>query len=755
MVTVLSLARMDSPDRRNRILVWSTWGAMSLLALGFVLRYGHGVPAYDEWSIMVPAYTGHERPTARWLWRQDDEYRHPLFKAGMLLLARLDGGRLRAPLVFNAAALALAAGLLLRAARALRGTPSPGDLVFPLLLLHWGQDETLLLNYTTVHAQYTLMLAACLWAACRQPRWPAGSGAALVGAVTLLLPLEGGLGFPDLLPLVAWVLWGAFRPTGGLRGPRRPAGWWAAVMASCGSLVLAGFYLMGYRLPPAIPVYPGLTAILRTAGEYLAAGLGREGAEAWPIAAAVIMTAMVASSIRLTALWRSDPSTRSRTAGLLAIGASLAAHALVVGWGRAGGGPGAGLTTRYMTTAALIPCWIWLAWQVPGRPQAPRLAGAILVLVACTSAVLGLRSGLRLAMARDEVLTAMEHEAQGGATSLELAFRYWPHLAYDEAAVVRGLELLRGAQMGPFRPPLAPPHPTPPHPVIRAMAFSPDGQAFAWGDDAGSVRLRSAVSQGPGKILASRGGRIAALGWSPDGTRLAWSDWSGHLVTTAVGFLTRPVKVSIGTDVATALCWCRSPAGLAVGRASGLVEWRDGATLRVLHTMVLHQGEVRAIAWLPGSGLLLTGGWGDGSFAAWNPATGRLVARAAGHRGIVSGLAATPWGWPVSASWDGTVRVWWSPTPGTLAVRGIFSEHAGPVSALAVAGGSRAGWILSGGWDGAVIARLPDSAAQGRTLVPVGGDPVTALACTPDGRTLAVGTRSGALRVLQGPGDTD
>src|SRR5262249_24127651 len=74
-----------------------TW-TVSLSATGlaaallfFVYRYGDDVPYFDDWLI-VPALTGHESITLRWLWSQHNEHRMPLTKLILLGLSRVSAG---------------------------------------------------------------------------------------------------------------------------------------------------------------------------------------------------------------------------------------------------------------------------------------------------------------------------------------------------------------------------------------------------------------------------------------------------------------------------------------------------------------------------------------------------------------------------------------------------------------------------------------------------------------------------------------
>src|SRR5438105_8162010 len=68
---------------------------MSLAILGFVYLYGANVPYLDDWDI-VPALTGNQAVTLRWLWSQHNEHRLPLPRLLLLGLYHLFGFDFRA-----------------------------------------------------------------------------------------------------------------------------------------------------------------------------------------------------------------------------------------------------------------------------------------------------------------------------------------------------------------------------------------------------------------------------------------------------------------------------------------------------------------------------------------------------------------------------------------------------------------------------------------------------------------------------------
>ena len=56
------------------LFVWGVWTVMSLLTLGFVLRFAFTLPFADEW-LWVPVLTGEKPFTVAWLWESDNHHR--------------------------------------------------------------------------------------------------------------------------------------------------------------------------------------------------------------------------------------------------------------------------------------------------------------------------------------------------------------------------------------------------------------------------------------------------------------------------------------------------------------------------------------------------------------------------------------------------------------------------------------------------------------------------------------------------------
>jgi len=160
-------------------------------------------------------------------------------------------------------------------------------------------------------------------------------------------------------------------------------------------------------------------------------------------------------------------------------------------------------------------------------------------------------------------------------------------------------------------------------------------------------------------------------------------------------------------------------------------------------------GSFLCLAFAP-DGKLVAGGNKDGSVMLWDPATGAVRATLRGHEGYVFALAFSPDGRTLaSGGGDRTARLWDVAAARQIAALGGHEDWVTTLAftpdgkSLATATGSPSGVVRL--WDladhrGRVVVRQADS----REL----DEPtrnIYQIAITPDGRTLAVGVRSGVF----------
>lgn len=362
------------PRASPTLVVWATWGVMSLLNVVYVATYASRIPYQDDWNL-VPVVTGNWRMSASWLWEQYHEHRIPLPKLLYVGLVRAAGYDVRAAVLFNAVALSLISAAMIAAARRMRGRLSYCDAFFPLALLHWGQGRNLAEGFT-INLVLPAVLGGVVLAVvsgCR--RGQSLRACTVVGACLLLLPLCGAVGLLMVGPMALWLLYCARH----YRREGRPAAGAAVALLGVAALALTGLYFVGYESKHAEP--PGAWPVVRTTLQFVSASLGVGGRLAWPFSAIGVVGLGVATMALLARAWRRRID-RARVFGLLMFGCSLALLAAGIGWGRAFLSDAAGFANRYVTFAAPILCFAYFTWERYSRGTARAVVTmGLLVLV--------------------------------------------------------------------------------------------------------------------------------------------------------------------------------------------------------------------------------------------------------------------------------------------------------------------------------------------------------------------------------------
>src|SRR5262249_19420438 len=125
-----------------------------------VSAFSSNVPYMDDWEF-VPPMTGAELVSLRWLWSQHNEHRIVLSRLCLMAFGHISTEPFRLALFFNVALLSGEAIALLAAVRAVRGRLIWADAFIPLVVLDWGQYQTLLWSITLQNV-WSSFLAACL-----------------------------------------------------------------------------------------------------------------------------------------------------------------------------------------------------------------------------------------------------------------------------------------------------------------------------------------------------------------------------------------------------------------------------------------------------------------------------------------------------------------------------------------------------------------------------------------------------------------
>ena len=369
------------------LVVGLVWIVMTLGAVSYVGDYGSPIPLRDDLEL-VP-FTGPDHQwTLKELWTPHNEHRLPLPRP--IKVAVLEAtGDLRALMLLEVAifsGLALAAILVVRR---IRGRTSVVDILFPLLWLHTGNCENLLMGFQLALAIPAACVCAILLVLIRRKDQGASVVEALVlGACLFALPLCGALGLvqvPALWVGLAFVALASFR---GKDVARRRGGVVLGVFLLA-TAVLSALYLVGLPTPPRASHAHDPTVILAGAARVLTVTLGPAGQVWWPFSGIGIGAVVAASLVLLCRAWWRAPAERQRAVILACtLGAGLS-FALAIGFGRAGDDLAAGFAMRYIPMLSPVVLAAACAWIIyGGRVGAQLVLGGLAVALLAANATI-------------------------------------------------------------------------------------------------------------------------------------------------------------------------------------------------------------------------------------------------------------------------------------------------------------------------------------------------------------------------------
>jgi hypothetical protein len=415
---------------------------MSAALVGYVWFVNDDFPIVDDWQL-VPVYTGTVPVTPSWLWAQYNEHRMPLPLALLVLGGSATGHDYRTGMLLNALTLSALAALMIFTARRMRGGLRLTDALFPAVLLHWGQSQTLLIGLALNLVCSTALAGVMLLIIVRvQGALTLRQGIGF-GVCLLALPLCGSSGAVLVPALALWLaVAAAARWRSGAVYGRRDGG--VMMGLALASIVLLIVYFRSLAATPSSQMRPMTLQVARTALKFLTDSIGPFAEKSWPGSGAALAALALVTLGKLLRDWRIRSAERLGTEGLLSFGGAMLCLALAIGWGR-----GAGFETRYVTLAAPILCFAYFVW----RGASPRIIAPALSLMMVLLLPYNTYRGITRAEARRARMHDLQSDIDRGLTPAEMAKKWTDDIyaAGGEAILAERFEMLRRAGQGPYK----------------------------------------------------------------------------------------------------------------------------------------------------------------------------------------------------------------------------------------------------------------------------------------------------------------
>jgi WD40 repeat protein len=280
--------------------------------------------------------------------------------------------------------------------------------------------------------------------------------------------------------------------------------------------------------------------------------------------------------------------------------------------------------------------------------------------------------------------------------------------------------------------------------AIRAVAFSPDGRIVASASFDNMIRLWSTEDGRCLNVLLGHESWVYSIAFSPDGRALASASEDGtcriwDLVTG--GAVSPAVK---DEDFLAAVSFSPDGRLLAVAGGSGITSvfrLPDVEDPLLLRKGAMQTARIRSLAFSPSGDILATGDE-DHQLSLWRPSDGEHIRTLPGHSGTIKSISFSSSGDLVAtASDDHTVRLW------NIARNECVGQlHVAGARVWAVSCNPKARTLATGSEDGAV--RMWDiDTCQCLTTLRGYSNKTWALAFAPEESVLVAGNEDGVARV--------
>ncbi len=363
-------------DSGRAVFVWVGWAVCSVAILNYALRFSVNIPAWEEW-LTLPQLLGESDPWP-WFVGRLQEHRYVIGRVTLWLVFHTSGGDFRAGCAASAVLTSLAAAVLMRTARKLRGSHHYADLLPVFLLLNPGSCENFFLGYQIAFAWDVLFAALFIRVAADADTRPAHATGSRAAGLLALLSLGGWIGLSFVPPGACWLLWLAWR--GGWRS-------WSAAGLAGAAVALVGYFVWNYwelkqnPLPGEPPQNDPVT-MLRVLTEYAALMFGPRGTK-FPVTLGWVGVAVFAATVVALGVQAVRAPRRAAAGGALVVVLAVAIMGVALSLRRP-----SGFAARNIPLLALVGsvAFLWMGRWAWDRSRyhplrAVPFAGSILVAV--------------------------------------------------------------------------------------------------------------------------------------------------------------------------------------------------------------------------------------------------------------------------------------------------------------------------------------------------------------------------------------